>query len=79
MQHLSRGELERRFAHHPPPDQERVEKHEAVRAILLDAADRLVSVTGGPTPEQTLMIRQLEVAMFWGNAAVARPPGNGAP
>lgn len=78
MMHLSRGELERRFAHHPPPDQERIEQHEQVRAILLDAADRLVQVTGPPTPEQTLMVRKLEEAMFWGNATVARPAGSGS-
>jgi hypothetical protein len=70
--HITREALEHRFAHHPPTSQEVIDKHTRVRTILLNAADDLVQVTGPPTPEQTLMVRKLEEAMFWGNATIAR-------
>ena len=73
--HITRGELERRFNYHPPVEEGKTERHERVREILLEAANELVDLTGGPTPEQTLMVRKLEEAMFWGNAAIARPHG----
>lgn len=72
---ITRGELERRFGYHPPVEPGKKERHEEVRAVLLEAADKLVELTGGPTPEQSLMLRDLETAMFWANAAVARPHG----
>jgi hypothetical protein len=71
--HVTRDELERRFAHHPPQDDDTVERHEQVRATLLDTADTLIALTGPPTREQSTMLTKLEEAMFWANAAVARP------
>lgn len=69
---ISRGELERRFSHHPPPDVETGEKHSEVRHILFEAADRIVAITGAASPEQTLAIRSLEIGMMWANADIAR-------
>lgn len=71
--HVTRDELERRFGYHPPIEPGKKERHEEVRSVLLEAADKLVELTGPPTPEQTLMVRKLEEGMFWANAAVARP------
>jgi hypothetical protein len=70
---ITRGELERRFGYHPPVEPGKKERHEEVREVLLDAADRIVELTGGSTREQSLAITHLEEAMFWANAAVARP------
>lgn len=70
--HVTRDELARRFSHHPPPTPEVGEAHAEVRSILLEAADRLVIVTGPPTREQSLMITKLEEAMMWANAGIAR-------
>ena len=74
--HLTHDELARRFGYHPPQTEEKKLQLETVREVLLDAADQLVELTGGPTPEQTLMVRKLEEAMFWANAAIAQPEGN---
>lgn len=70
---IDEDELHRRFAYHPPETQEKREAHERVRAICRDAATQIVEVTGSPTREQSLAITALEEAMFWANAAVARP------
>lgn len=70
---ITRDELVRRFGYHPPVQPGKKEAHEQVRTVCLEAADALVLLTGGPTPEQTLAIRKLEEAMFWANAALARP------
>lgn len=69
---ITRGDLERRFAHHPPKDQATGDSHARVRELLLEAADEIVQLTGAPTPEQTLAIRKLEEAMMWANADIAR-------
>jgi hypothetical protein len=72
---ITRGELEHRFQFHPADSNNRKEAHQAVRDALLEAADKIVEVTGGPTPEQSLAIRKLEEGMFWANAAIARSDG----
>ena len=71
--HLTHGELARRFGYHPPVEPGKKERHEEVREVLLEAADKLVDLTGAPTREQATMMTKLEEAMFWANAAVARP------
>ena len=77
MMHLSHGELARRFGYHPPVQPGKKERHEEVREVLLEAADKIVELTGGPTREQSLAITSMEEAMFWANAAIARPDGSG--
>jgi hypothetical protein len=72
--HISRGELTNRFSYHPADTQEKKDKHEAVRAVCLEAADSVVELTGPPTREQSLAITKFEEAMFWANAAIARNP-----
>lgn len=71
--HITRDELARRFGYHPPVEPGKKERHEEVRDVLLEAADKIVELTGPPTREQSLAITALEKAMFWANAAVARP------
>lgn len=73
---ITPDELDRRFAYHPPVDDATKAKHETVRRVLKDAAAALIDVTGldQPSREQSLMVTALEEAMFWANAAIARPP-----
>lgn len=70
--HLTYDALAHRFSYHQPNTPERVERHQTVRSTLLEAADKIVEVTGAPTREQSLAITHLEEAMFWANAAIAR-------
>jgi hypothetical protein len=70
--YITHDDLVNRFRFHPADRPEKAEKHESVRSLLLDAADRLVTITGPPTREQSTAIAKLEEAMFWANAAIAR-------
>lgn len=70
--YLTSDELGRRFNYHPPPDDETAERHAQVRAVLFNAAEELVALTGAESREQSLTITSLEKAMFWANAAIAR-------
>lgn len=70
--HITHDELARRFNYHPPDTNDKVERHQQVREVLLDAADSLVSLTGPPSREQSLAVTHLEEAMFWANGAIAR-------
>lgn len=70
--HITRDDLARRFSHHPPPNSETAKAHERVREILLEAADEIVMLTGAPSREQSLAVTNLEQAMMWANADIAR-------
>jgi hypothetical protein len=74
---ITRGQLEHRFQFHPADSQNRKDAHQAVRDVLLEAADKIVEVSGPPCREQSTAITKLEEAMFWANAAIAR--GDGPP
>lgn len=74
--HLTHGELARRFAYYPPLEEGKKERHEQIRELLLDTADQIVEFTGPSTREQSLAVTKLEEAMFWANAALARPEGS---
>lgn len=71
--HITDDELSRRFNYHPPATDEKVLAHQRVREACRVAAQEIVEVTGPPTREQSLAITSLEEAMFWANAALARP------
>lgn len=73
--HLTMDQLAHRFQFHPADSQNRKDAHETVRNVLLDAANKIVEVTGPPTREQSTAIARLEEAMFWANAAIARGDG----
>ena len=73
--HLTHDALAHRFQFHPADSDNRIEAHQTVRNVLLEAADKIVEVTGPPTREQSTAITKLEEAMFWANAAIARGDG----
>ena len=74
---IVREEIARRFSYHKP-DTERAAKHDSLRGALQAAADIVVESTP-PGREQSLAVTKLEEAMFWANAALARPKQEGPP
>ena len=73
--HVTREELEHRFQFHPTDSANQTDAHEAMRDVLLEAADKIVTVTGAPSREQSTALTKLEEAMFWANAAIDRGDG----
>jgi hypothetical protein len=71
---ISERELDDRFNFHPAKDDATKERHERVRDACKQAARELLNVTGESSREQSTAITKLEEAMFWANAAIARPP-----
>lgn len=66
----TRAQLEQRFMHHAPKN-DQVERYGDVRLCLLNAAEECVRITP-ISPEQTRALNKLEEAMFLFNAAIAR-------
>ncbi|MDE1673858.1 DUF7681 family protein [Nocardia gipuzkoensis] len=67
------ADIENRFAYHPATTPERRDEHEDIRAqhkALAHHIDRVVP----PGREKSLALTNLEQAMFWANAAIARQP-----
>lgn len=73
--HLTYDQLAHRFQFHPADAQNTKDAHETIRSTLLEAADKLVEVTGAMSREQSIAITKLEECMFWANAAIARGDG----
>jgi hypothetical protein len=75
---FSGDDLERRFTYHPALSDARQQHHTAVRLACHQAARLLVSACP-PGRELALALTNLEQAMYWGNAALARSPDLHAP
>lgn len=75
--HITIEELKYRLQFHPSDSENTKEKHEVVRAVLLDAADKLVAATGSFSREQSTMVTKIEEAAFWAHAAIDRSDGPG--
>lgn len=69
---MEQAEIDNRFAFHPATDEEKRNDHTSMREACKVAAERIIEKTP-PGREQSLAITKLEEAMFWANAAVARP------
>lgn len=76
MDQKRREELEHRFAFHPATTDERRDAHERVRQACLDAALAIEDLVLD-SREKSLATTNLEQAMFWANAGVARNPYDG--
>lgn len=68
---LGNHDLKNRFSYHSPPNQERADKHEEIRGILLSAAQDIDELVPDGR-EKSSAISNLELAMFWANAGLAR-------
>lgn len=64
-------ELTNRFEYHPPSSDEVKESHGYIRGLFKDLAIELEAELPEGR-EKALVMTQLEQAMFWSNAAVAR-------
>ena len=64
-------DLVRRFSYHAP-DAEKVDVHQLLREEFLAVAEE-VHLICPPSRERSLAFTKLEEALFWANAAVARP------
>jgi hypothetical protein len=73
--HITDDELARRFQFHSADSANQQEAHEIVRTTLLEAASKIVQVTGAPSREQSTVITKLEEALFWAKADLDRKDG----
>lgn len=67
---MNNVKIENNFSHHPPKG-DQLERYDDIR----NAAKELAYIITELTPvsrEQSLALTQLETAMFWANAAIAR-------
>ncbi len=63
-------DLDNRFTYHPPKDNQ-AERYTHLRASALELA-REIAMTTPASREQSLALTNLEQAIFWANAAIAR-------
>lgn len=71
MPPIDRDEVRRRFQHYAPSP-ETTEVHHEVRRTVRTAASNLADILP-ECREKSLAITALEEAMYWANAAIARP------
>lgn len=70
---ITQSDLESRFDYHAPPNAIVGEKHQRWRAQVKELA-RYANVELPDGRELALVLTNLEHALFWGNAAIARNP-----
>lgn len=64
-------DIDRRFRHHPPKDDDTVDRHVEIRETMRDAANTVNAMVPDGR-EKSLAITKLEEAMMWANAGIAR-------
>lgn len=67
------AQLENSFTYHKP-NEDQPERYVALRAKAKEFAEQIVLLTP-PSREQSLAITELESALMWANAAIARNEG----
>jgi hypothetical protein len=70
MSEMSRDEIGQRFTYHPPQDHQ-VPKYQLIRAKATELAQLIVKLTH-VSREQSLALTNLEQAVMWANASIAR-------
>lgn len=68
---ITDADLELRFGYHKPASEAELRAHEAIRAACHEAAAIIVELTPA-CREQSLALTEIESAMMWANAAIAR-------
>jgi hypothetical protein len=72
MEHQTNPVLENNFCYHAPEGKQ-VEKYEKLRRAAKDLAYLFTELVP-PGREQSVALTQLETAVFWANAGIARNP-----
>lgn len=67
---VMRGEMVKRFTHHPPIE-DQIDRYVTIRAAGLDLVNLLMDNCPG-SREQMIAIERIEEAVMWANAAIAR-------
>jgi len=70
---MDAADINNRFAYHGQGDPDRASKHTVIRSNCRVLAD-FFNETLPEGREKSLAVTRVEEAMFWANAAVARPP-----
>lgn len=65
------AELQHRFTYHAPRDAEQVATYQRVRAAGLELA-RVIAAACPNCDERKIALNQVEAAVMWANAAIAR-------
>lgn len=68
---MSFKEIDRRFDHHPPKDDDTILMHKQTRDRTKQLAE-IFEVTLPEGREKALALTKLEEALMWANAAIAR-------
>lgn len=63
-------QIERNFTYHPPKEGQQP-RYEAIRAKAKEFAELIVETTPA-SREQSVALTELEAAVMWANAAIAR-------
>jgi hypothetical protein len=63
--------IENNHKHHPPATEKRIRAHEQIRVVTADCARALVALCP-ESRELSLALTNMELAMMWANASVAR-------
>jgi len=69
---IDQNDIDDRFAFHPATDDEKRDAHSSARQACKRAADTINELCPDGR-EKAVAITKLEEAMFWANAALARP------
>ncbi len=69
------AELNNRFYHHPPKDENTRKDHETIRQGCRGTAE-IINALCPNGREKSIAITRLEEVMFWANAAIARQSDN---
>ena len=68
---ITQGDLNKRFDHHPPPNQQVAQQHESLRKAAKNFALSIVTLVPEGR-EQSSALTKVEEAMMHGNAGIAR-------
>lgn len=70
MKPMDPAQIEKQFTYHPPKEGQ-PERYAAIRAKAKDMAE-LINTECPNSREKSLAVTNLEQAVFWANAAIAR-------
>ena len=64
--------MDDRFKHHPPRDEDVIDRHQAARLAADSFYRSIEDLSWGDSREKSIAITKVEEALFWLNAEIAR-------